>query len=111
LQDNEYFDLRMWPEGSADHRIGVVDFRHTPRQPSASGEYMVTVSIVKVGNVDRPGGIYYWSVAVMREVDGEMVDVSPEAKPHKLIHDAGGGDDDSGDGGSGTGPRLPPSEP
>jgi hypothetical protein len=103
LQDNEYFDLRMWPEGASDHRIGVMNFRDIPRQPNASGEYVVTTSIVKVGDRDRPNGIYYWSVAVMREVDGKMEDVSPEATPHKLIYGVGG---DEGGGGP-PGPIQP----
>jgi hypothetical protein len=112
LQENEYFDLRMWPEGSDDHRIGVMDFRAIPRQPNANGEYVVTTSIVKVGDSDRPSGIYYWSVAVMRQVDGEMPDVSPEATPHKLIYAPGDGGDGDGDGdGDGNGDGKPPPPP
>jgi uncharacterized membrane protein YgcG len=93
----------MWPEGSSEHRIGVIDFHETPRQPNANGEYVVTASIVKVGGIDRPGGIYYWSVAVMREVDGKTLDVSSEAEPHRLIYDAGSRDSGSSGGGSGGG--------
>jgi predicted Ser/Thr protein kinase len=98
LQENEYFDLRMWPEDSTDHRIGVMDYRKIPRQPSMNSEYVVDASIDKVGNEDRTNGTYYWSVAVMREVGGEVKDVSPEAIPHKLIYALGGEDETQGSG-------------
>jgi hypothetical protein len=105
LQDNEYFDLRMWPEGSLDHRIGVMDYQATPHQPDANGEYVVVdASIAEVDDEDRPNGTYYWSVAVMREVDGKMVDVSPEATPHKLIYAVGGEEGGGGGGGKPTPP-------
>jgi hypothetical protein len=120
LQDNEYFDLRMWPEGSEDHRLGVMDFHAIPRQPNANGEYVVeNVSIVKTRDkdgkeIDRLDGTYYWSVAVMCEVDGKMADISPEATPHMLIYGApaggdGGGDEVSVNDGDGDGgDRTPP---
>jgi hypothetical protein len=99
----------MWPEGSSDHRIGVVDYRAIPHQPDANGEYVVVdASIAEVRDEDRPSGTYYWSVAVMREVDGKMVDVSPEATPHKLIYAVGGEEGGGGGGGGGGGKPTPP---
>jgi hypothetical protein len=87
LKDNEYFDLRMWPEGSDNHWLGVMDYRATPRQPNANGEYVVTTSIAQEGDRDRFPGFYLWSVAVISvQPDGTVQEVCPEAKPHRLIY-------------------------
>lgn len=87
LKDNEYFDLRMWPVGSENHWLGVMDYRATPRQPNANGEYVVTTSIAMEGVGERPPGFYWWSVAIISlQPDGTVREVCPEAEPHLLIY-------------------------
>ena len=87
LKDNEYFDLRMWPVGSDHHWLGVMDYRATPRQPDANGEYAVTTSIAMEGVRERFPGFYLWSVAVISpQPDGTVREVCPEADPHLLIY-------------------------
>jgi hypothetical protein len=67
LGEHEHFDVRLWQEGAPHYGVGW----------SKEGIYAV---------VGEPGVAYYWSVAVIRGKDGEMLEqLSPESPPRKLL--------------------------
>ncbi len=67
LGADEHFDVRLWQEGAPHHGVGW----------SKEGTY---------GVIGEPGVTYYWSVAVIRGKDGQMLEqLSPESPPRKLL--------------------------
>ncbi|MGB0384670.1 MAG: hypothetical protein ACPGWR_07595, partial [Ardenticatenaceae bacterium] len=68
LEENQYFDLRVWKEGAPNY--GIVDAyasSHTLR-----GD--------QIGS-----GEYYWSIAVMDRTSGQPIELVPQAPPRKII--------------------------
>lgn len=66
LGPDEYFDVRLWQEGAPPYGVGW----------SREGIY---------GVVGEPNVVYYWSIAVIRGQDGQMLEqLSPQSPPRKL---------------------------
>ena len=66
LGPDEYFDVRLWQEGAPNYGVGW----------SREGTY---------GVAGEPNVIYYWSIAVIRGRDGQMLEqLSPQSPPRRL---------------------------
>lgn len=66
LGEDEYYDVRLWQEGAPHYGVGW----------SKESTY---------GVVGEPGTTYYWSIAVIRGRDGQMLEqLSPESPPRTI---------------------------
>lgn len=67
LAADEYFDVRVWPEGAPHHGVAWTKER----------SYQAT---------GQPGIAYYWAIAVIRGQDGQaQAQLSPESEARRLV--------------------------
>lgn len=65
LGPDEYFEVRVWREG--EPHVGIILSKNT--------EHLLSLSFLSPGK-------YYWAIAVIRERDGKVEQLSPESEVH-----------------------------